>query len=216
MADELNDNKPNPTEAFQNLLKKNNDDALKLASQLFDENFQYREQIRTLKANQPKEGSRVLTADEDKKFQQFLALGLEADAIKEAVEKVPALESENQKLQKRDKLRSIERLGYDLDVLEERMASYPNAEFTVKKIKDAQDKSKELEVPFVTLDGKESSLDDFAKENFPKYLPVLKVVAEPQTIKQGNTYDPPPHVTTPADIISKEMQAQTATGRYSL
>jgi hypothetical protein len=44
-----------PTTAFQNLLKKKDGDALSLASQLFDENFQLREQKREMKGKLPKD-----------------------------------------------------------------------------------------------------------------------------------------------------------------
>jgi hypothetical protein len=189
---EDNDNKPNPVEAFQNLLGKYNNDGVKLASQLFDENYQYRNQIRDLKATAPKDGSLVLSADEAKQWKAYQDLGVEPEKIKESLDKLPVLETENSKLTKRDKLREIETLGYDLEVLEDRMSAFPNAEITVKKSKDAKDATKEVKTPYVTLDGKESSLDDFAKSNFAKFLPVLKVSNEAQTPRSGSTPDPKP------------------------
>jgi hypothetical protein len=205
----------NPAEAYTNLLKKHNDDANAVALKLFGENFDYRNEIRELKTKLPKEGSVVLSADEVKVWNAYKDLGVEPEKIKESLDKLPTLESENVKLTKRDKLREVEMLGYDIEVLEDRMSAFPNAEITVKKTKDAKDATKEDKTPFVSLDGKESSLDDFAKENFPKFVPVLKVNAD-QPALPGNTADPKPHKQTPEDSIKQEIQAQSATGRYTL
>ncbi len=195
MADD-NDNKPNPAEAFQKLLAKKDGDGVQLASQLFDENFQLREKNRTLAANQPKDGATVLSADEAKDFKEYKEFigdsKLDLKQIKEQIGKVSTLETENVRLEKRDKLRDVAALGYDLDVLEERMAAYPNAEFSIKTEKDKTDPKKENKVSYIKLDGKESSLDDFAKENFPKYLPVLKVEAAQTVEKKTGTTDVDP------------------------
>ncbi len=197
MPDENQDNKPNPAEAFQNLLTKNNNDALKLASQLFDENFQLRRDKRELKNTQPKDGAIILSPEEKNRLDEadaFLAeVKLDFNQTKERLGKVSELETENQKLVKRDSYRNVEKLGYDLDVLEEQLAKFPEATLTTKKIKDEKDASKEREVPFVSLDGKESSLDDFGQEKFPKYLTALKQgEAQQQIQKPGNP--PPPAV----------------------
>jgi CRISPR/Cas system-associated protein endoribonuclease Cas2 len=200
MAENDNDSKPNPAEAFQNLLAKNNNDATALASRLFDENFQYRQQIRELKQSAPKEGSLVLSETDAKEFNKFKQLlsdsKIDFKQAREMVEKFADIEAENQRLAKRDKLRDVQRLGYDLEVLEDRLTKFPTAEITIKKIKDEKDSNKELEVPFVTLDGKESSLDDFGNEHFPKFMPALKVNAEAQPQpKPGNSPDPKPAAT---------------------
>lgn len=217
MADD--DNKPNPVEAFQHLLGKYNNDGVKLASQLFDENYQYRNQIRELKDKTPKDGALVLTADEAKQWNAFKDLGQEPKEIKKSLDKLPDLEKENATLAKRDKLREVETLGYDLEVLEDRMSAFPNAEITVKKIKDEKDATKEVKTPFVTLDGKESSLDDFAKENFAKFLPVLKVSTEAQPPTNGNTLDPKPSSDTKTgffDRIREAVKTDTAAPKVDI
>lgn len=215
MADD-NDNKPNPAEAFQNLLAKNNNDGIKLASQLFDENFTYRTQIRELTGKQPADGATVLSAEEAKEYrqyQQFLTDSkLDLKQIKASLEKMPTLEAENAKLVKRDSLREVAATGWDLELLEKELSAFPDAVTTVKKVKDGD---KEVLTPFITLDGKESSLDDFGKEKFPKLLPVLKVSEQAQT-KTGATYDPPPHGLTKTEVVENEVKAQAATGRYAL
>lgn len=214
-----NDNKPNPVEAFQNLLGKYNNDGVKLASQLFDENYQYRNQIRDLKATAPKDGSVVLSADDAKLWKSYQELGVEPKEIKKALDRMPDLEKENATLVKRDKLREVETLGYDLEVLEDRMSAFPDAEITVKKIKDEKDATKEVKTPFVTLDGKESSLDDFAKANFAKFLPVLKVSTEAQPPVSGNTLDPKPNGDTKTgffDRIREAVKTDTAAPKVDI
>ncbi len=218
MAEENNDtNKPNPAEAFQKLLEKNNNDGVKLAAQLHDENFQLRSKMRDLKNNQPKDGAVVLSAEDAAKYKAFQDLGIEASKIKEAIDKLPTLETENKKLQKRDALRDVAKFGYKLDVLEEQMGKFPDAVFTIKKQKDAKDITKEVEVPFVSLDGKESSFEEFANQNLASYLPALKVSTEAHTnYIPGNPPPPPVHSPTTQDAIRNEIAAQQATGRYSL
>jgi len=205
----------NAAEAYQNLLKKHNDDANAVALKLFGENFEYRNEIRELKKKIPADGVVLLTKEEAALWQAYRDLGVEPDDIKSSLDKIPTLEAENQKLTKRDKLRSVEKLGYDLEVLEDRLSAFPTAELSTKKVKDEKDKTKEVEIPYITLDGKESSLDDFAKTHFPKFLPVLKV-NEAQPIKSGNGHDPKPHSLTKDDVLQKEIEAQAASGRYSL
>lgn len=220
MAEENQENKPNPAEAFQSLLTKNNNDGVKLASQLFDENFQLRSANRELKKSQPKDGTAILSSEDKQKFDefnQFLAdRKLDLKQVGERLGKASELETENQKLVKRDSYRNVEKLGYDLDVLEEQLAKFPEATLTTKKIKDEKDAGKEREVPFVMLDGKESSLDDFGQERFPKYLPALKQGEAQTQSKPGNPPPPPIHIASPQDAIRSEALALGSTGNYSL
>jgi hypothetical protein len=187
MADE---DKQNPAEAYQKLLDRHDNNAGQLALKLFGENYDLRESNRQLKQQVPADGNVVLSAEDAKKWKAFQDLGKEVKDIKSALEKLPALETENQKLSKRDNLRAVAALGYDFDVLEEQLGKFPNHELATKKIKN--DKGEEVSAPYITIDGKESSLDDFAKENFAKYLPVLKVNTETQPAPKGNGYDPKP------------------------
>lgn len=219
MADDPNNNpnpqQPNPAEAYQNLLKKHNDDANAVALKLFGENYELREKNRDLAGKVPGEGSLVLSADEAKTynaFKQFLTESkLDLKGVKEAVAKVPTLEAEKTRLEKRDVLRDVAATGWDLEVLEEKLSAFPDATLAVKKEKDKQDATKEVNVPYITTDGKESSLEDFVKEKFPKYLPILKVEAAktPEPAKPGNTADPPPSGgTEAADIAAKAAMLQ--------
>lgn len=222
MADDANNPQPqaNPAESFQKLLDKYNNDGVKLASQLFDENFQYRNTIRELKAKEPKDGETLISADDAKTLNAFKQFSDDAEldlkAIKEAVAKVPNLEAENTRLEKRDRLRDVAATGWDLEVLEEKLVAFPDATLTVKTEKDKTDATKETSVPYITTDGKESSLEDFVKEKFPKYLPILKVDAAaktPEPAKTGNTADPPP--TGGTEAADKSAQAAMANSTRS-
>ena len=197
------ENEPNPAEAYQNLLKKHNDDANAVALKLFGENFDLRGTIRDLKKSQPTEGAVILTAEEARKWNAFNELGKEPKDIKASLDKLPNLETENQRLSKRDSLRDIAATGWDLELLEQQLEKYPTATVAVKKVKGEKDE--ETPTAFITVDGKESSLEEFGKENFPKLLPVLKV-SEPAQTKTGATYDPNP--ANPSDSLFENIRKE--------
>lgn len=195
MPDENDNNsgvevKIDTTEAFQNLLAKYNNNGVNLAAQLHDENFQLRKKIRDLKTGIPVSGSLVLSQDEAKQFKAFQDLGIEPDKAKEAIERSNVLETENKKLAKRDSFRALAKFDYDSDLVEEQMEKFPDAVITIKKQKDKQDSTKEIEVPFVSLDGKESLFEDFGNDKFPKLMPVLKVSNAAPTYIPGNPPNP--------------------------
>jgi hypothetical protein len=196
MADEPNT--PDPTQAFQKLLERNNNDGVKLAAQLFDENFQYRGQIRELKEKAPKEGAVTLTADEAKLWKAYQDLGVEPKEIKKSLDKLPDLEKTNKELAGMETLREMAEIGLDgsklkLSVLKDQMQKFPDAvvRFATQKDKDGN----EAKVAFIkpTTDGTESPFTEFAAQNLSDYLPSLKVNAEQsQPLQPGNTHDPKP------------------------
>lgn len=223
MADEPNEpNKPNPAEHFQNLLAKNNNDALKLASQLFDENFTYRTTIRELTGKQPAEGAMVLQPDDAKEykaFQQFKTEHkLDLKQIKEKIEKLPELEKANKSLSNTETIFKLSEIGLEgaklkRNVLKEQVFDkYPEAVWSFKVEKDKD--GKEAEVAYLSLDGKESSFTDFAKEKLADYLPSLKVSPEAQPYKPGNAGDPPPfRAATDTEADTKAQSAQASAVR---
>lgn len=195
MAEE--DGKPNPAEAFQKLLEKNNNDGVKLASQLFDENFHLRTKNRELGEKQPKEGGVILTADEAKKWTAYEALGVEPKELKKVVERLPALEKENKELAGMETLREVADLGLEgsklkLSVLKDQMQKFPDAVISFKTEKDKDGKDVRNAYIKTTTDGTESPFTTFAAENLTDYLPALKVQAEQAPVIPGNTHDPKP------------------------
>lgn len=218
-----------PAAAFQRLLEKNSNDGLKLASQLFDENFQYRSQIRDLKDKLPKDGTVQLTADEAKQFQAYKDLGVEpkdlkafveigktAEELKSAVEKVPELERSHKELSQMESYREVAAThGYKVPVLKKLMAEHPDASFEIKTDKDKD--GKETKVAFIRTGDKELPFTEFAEQNFADFLPALKQDAEPLPTKVGNTPDPPPAKgsdPTPADQAALAAHARSVRSHF--
>lgn len=189
---------PDPAASFQRLLEKKNNDAMALASQLFDENFQLRTKNRELSDKQPKEGTVTLTADEAKLWKAYQDIGVEPKEIKKSLDKLPDLEKTNKELAGMETLREMADLGLDgsklkLSVLKDQMQKFPDAvvRFATQKDKDGN----EAKVAFIkpTADGTESPFTEFAAQNLSDYLPALKVNAEQsQPLQPGNTHDPKP------------------------
>jgi hypothetical protein len=189
-----------PTAAFQRLLDKNNNDGVKLAATLFDENFQYRETIRKLKEAQPGTGALVLSADDAKEYGKLrTVLGdLDSKGLKEILEKYPDLEKSNKELASMENIRELADVGIDgsklkVSVLKDLVLSkYPEAEFrfVTEKDKDGNDVRTAHIKP--TKDGTESTFADFAAQNLSDYLPALKVTAEQMQAPTGATPDPAP------------------------
>jgi hypothetical protein len=190
---------PNPAAAFQAMLEKNSNDGIKLASTLFDDNFQLREKNRELKKKLPADGAIVLTGDDAKEYQAFKALNVKAEDAKKAIEAVPALEKQNKELSGMESLRELADIGLDgsklkLSVLKDQIASkHPDAEISFKNEKDKD--GKEAKVAYIKKDkdSKEQSFTEFANAELVDYLPSLKVSTEatPQPFS-GNTPDPKP------------------------
>lgn len=177
------DDNTNPAAAFQTLLEKNSNDGIKLASTLFDENFQLREKNRDLRVKVPVDGSVVLTADEAKEWQAFQALGKKAEDVKKDLDSVETLQKQNKELSSMENLRDIADIGIDgsklkLSVLKDQLARFPAAAITIKTEKDKD--SKEAKVAYIKkdADSKEQSFTDFASAELADYLPSLKVSAE--------------------------------------
>lgn len=189
---------PNPAETFQRMLEKKNNDATALASQLFDENFRYRETIREMKEKQPADGSLVLSADDAKRWAAFNELGAEPKEIKKSLERLPELEKQNKELAGMESLRELADIGLDgsklkLSVLKDQLARYPDAVIRFDKQKDKD--GNESKVAFIKdkPDGTELSFNDFAAQNLSDYLPALKVTAEQSMPPApGASHDPPP------------------------
>lgn len=197
MADETPQT-PNPAETFQRLLAQKNNDATALASQLFDENFQLRVKNRELKDAGPKEGAKVLSPDEAKRWDAYEALGKEPKDLRKAIDALPELEKTNKELAGMETLRELADIGLDgsklkLSVLKDQMLTkYPDAAITFKTEKNKD--GVEVKTAYIkpTADGPESSFHEFAAQNLSDYLPALKVTAEATPVIPGNTHDPKP------------------------
>lgn len=190
---------PDPTQAFQSLLSKHNNDATALAAKLFDENYAYREQIRGFKDKAPKEGDVVLAGDDAKEWTAFKALDLKAGDLKKSLDRLPDLEKQNKELAGMENLREVSELGLEgskmkTSVLKDLLASkFPDAVITFKTEKDKD--GKEAKVAFIQKTDKDpvTSFAEFAKAEFSDYLPSLTLSHEANPpVPPGSTHDPKP------------------------
>lgn len=189
MADD--DKDKDPTAAFQNRLNKMNGDAMAFATQLFDENYQHRSEIRDLKKKVPGEGSVVLSKEEAASYEAFKALNLKPEEVKTKLESVSTLEGENATLKRKDTLRDVAgAAGFKLSVLEDRDRSIEGLEYILKDEKDKQGNARK--VAYVKHEGKEVPIEQFASEKWADYLPALQGGQATTPIKPGNGGDPPP------------------------
>lgn len=212
-----------PASGFQRLLEQNKQDALAVASKLYDDNYDLREKNRQLKAKLPADGSVVLSGDDAKAWEAFKALDMKADDLKAAVEKVGTLEKENKELASMENLREISELGLEgsklkLSVLKDQLSSkFPDAVFSFKTEKDAD--GKEAKVAYIKKSEKDSEtkFEDFAKADLADYLPSLKVsdAAPNQQPAPGNSSDPKPAGGSGSvfDRIREEAKAKAETAK---
>lgn len=150
-------------------------DAVRLAEKLADvqsDNYRLREERRTLKTQVqeatgkvPAEGTRVLTADEAKTYDAYVALGKPAD-IKTSLDTKGTAEQELTTLKREKQIRAAaEAAGYKPAVLE-RLAADLSIE--VRTVKDG------APLVIVVKDGQETALADYAKDNWADFLPALE------------------------------------------
>lgn len=203
---------PTPASGFQALLEKHQNDSIRLASTLFDENFQLRERNRELKSQIPADGSMVLSAEDAKKYKAIVDLGVEPKDIKAALEKLPVLEKENKELAGMETLREIADIGLDgsklkLSVLKDQLQKYPDAVVSFKTEKDKS--GNEVKVAFIktTNDAAEVPFTQFASESLADYLPALKVNAEAAPAIPGNAHDPKPNGNAGGSIFDRIRSA---------
>ncbi len=224
MSDEQQNTSPDPAATFQKMLAQKNNDATALASQLFDENFHQRAQIRELKANAPKEGSMTLSADEAKSFKAYQDLGIEAKDIKKAMERLPELEKQNKELSRMEILREVADVGLDgeklnVSVLKDlAQQKFPDAVFSFKTEKDKDGKESKVTFLKTAPDATEVSFTEFAAQNLSDYLPALRIAAEQQQQQPGNTHDPKPQggPTSVFDRIRESVKSQAVTPQVDI
>jgi hypothetical protein len=187
-----------PAAAFQRLLEQHKNDGVAVASKLFDENFQYRGQIRDLKAKAPKDGDVVLTGDDAKEYQAFKALNAKTEDLKRALDAMPELEKKNKELAGMETVRELAEVGHDgskmkVSVLTDLLAKYPDAKITFKTEKDKD--GNETKVAYIQKTDKDpvSAFTEFANTELADYLPSLKVSTEATTttaVPPGTVADP--------------------------
>ena len=214
-----------PTAAFQRLMDKNNNDALKLAQHLFDDNWQQREQLRQLRAQMP-EGSVVLAGDDAKTWTAFKALNVPVKDVKEGLAKLPELEKKAKELASMEHYRELSDIGLDgkklkVSVLQDQLGTkYPDATFRFATEKDKDGKTDVRKAYIKTAaDGQEVDFATFAAQNLTDYLPSLKVDAgAQQPAPTGAGPDPAPDGASTSfyDGIRKNVEEQNKAGETTV
>lgn len=183
-------NKPDPAQAFQSLLAKHSNDALAVASKLFDENFTHRQRIRELEGKVPADGTVILSKADAERFEAFKALGKKPDELKQALADAENATNENAVLKKKDILRDVAAAhGYKLSVLQDQDQKSGGLEY---KLKDEGKAGETRKVAYVVVEGKESPLEEYAAEQWADYMPALKAEQAQTDVQVGNGRSPKP------------------------
>jgi len=177
--------KDNMLNSYRKALTRANEDAGKLAQDLFAENYQLREQKRilksevdTLKGSQA-EGSITLTKEQAADWTAYLALGKPKE-ITTKLENMTALEAKQKETEKRDQIK--EAAGFaklNADVLFD-LAVLRGFELRVDKVKTKDGAGKEIEVAEVVVlnaDKTTTPIAEYVDKNLASFKPALSAVA---------------------------------------
>jgi hypothetical protein len=158
-------------------------DAVRLAEKLADvqsDNYRLREERRGLKqqvteatGKVPAEGTRVLTTDEAKAYDAYVALG-KPEEIKRSIDANGVATAELTTLKREKQIRAAaEAAGYKASVLT-----------TLAADLDIQTEAKDgATLVYVVKDGEKTALTDYAKKEWPDFLPALEA-------KPGGSFAP--------------------------
>lgn len=218
------DPKDDAHEGLRKLLEKHSNDATALATQLYSDNYQLREDKRKLKEQladaekaKPAEGSVVLSKADAERWKAYQELG-KPDDLKATVTERDTLKGEVAKAIRTETIRSVaEVAGYNADVLGE--LAKETQTFAVKEI-TVDGKTIKQAYIVVEADGKqvEKPLAEFAEANWKSFLPALQPTVTPEKRqRQGTPYVPqkqgaPPQ---PPDQVAAERARLASTGDYS-
>lgn len=177
------DDTGSPSQNFQRLLERNNNDAMQLAGKLFDENYHYRQRIRQLETQTrdlqgqvPGEGSVVLTGDEAQAWQAYRALGT-PDEVKQGLDQRADYAKRLADAERETVLRQVaDQAGYKPSVLAQldRMAQAQGKalEFELRE----QEENGQTVQRSIVKDGEtELPLSDYANQEWADFLPALTV-----------------------------------------
>lgn len=164
-----------PAAAFTRLLERNQNDGVGLARQLYQENYQYRQQLRDLQGQLPAAGTAVLTPEQAQAWNVYQQIGA-PDAVRTALTERQQLQAEIATLRQEGVLRDIASIqGYDLDVLRTVGGTLTYV------IKDETKDGKAVKVVYVTSeDGTEIPITQVAQQKWGKFLPALQPQATTQ------------------------------------
>lgn len=151
------------------------DGARKVMRKLARENYKYRSNIRELKERVAPDGSVILEGDEAKAYEAFTALEKSPEQMKEALERLPTLESDLSTLRQEQVVgMAANSLSYKASVLSDLITS-KGLEVEMREVEVEGEKKP---VAHVRAKGDEKAkwepLGEHAERNWEDYLPALK------------------------------------------
>lgn len=171
----------NVEESFQRALDKRNNDGVKLARELFDDNYRLRQdksrlsaEVETLRGKVPAEGGITLTPAEAAAWAAYKALG-SAEDVQKGIEDRNKLQGELDTIRRESAIReAAEAAGYKFVVLADRdkvaRAEGKQLAFEVREVDRDGGKAR---VPYVKEGDKEFLLSEYAETNWSEFLPAL-------------------------------------------
>lgn len=161
-----------PNKGYAKLLRRHGDDAGAVAALLYQENYQHRERIRQLTAENaelkgkvPAADAVVLTAEQAKSWQAYQSLG-KPEEVTAQLERTKKLE--------RDQLvgKAAEAAKFKPAVLGTLLGDMP------VEVKEVEADGKKVAVAYVTpAGGAATPLTDYAKANWADFLPALEAAS---------------------------------------
>lgn len=180
--------------AIQRLQDRNNTDPSGVATLLFRENHELREERRTLRdevqdlrKNAPKDGGLVLSKEEAEAWKQYTELG-KPDEVKKGLEERESLKADVAQRERRDGIRSAASLvnfkpNVLIDLVENKGLHLETRDVDM----EVEGKTETVKVPFVRRvgdDGKPTGdavkLTDYVQKELPDYMPALQQSGQPQ------------------------------------
>lgn len=205
------DKNKDASEGFKSLLKKHENDARAVAQLLYQENYQYRSEIRDLQGQltqarklAPAEGAVVLSKEEAELWQKYQALG-----------KPEEIETERNdaKRIKREQLLTQAAEVHELKpgVLQQLAGDLPI------EIKEIDDNGQKKKVAFVKgADGQEKVLTDYAKANWADFMPALEAKPKQQpatTYTRQSVGGTAPKTNAVQDVLNKRYAPRQQQGQ---
>lgn len=155
---------------LQNLLGKHNDNANDVAKLLYTDNYELRDQIRTLKEQLPPAGAIVLAGDDVAAWEAYRALGA-PDALTTALEEKDQAQGELATLRRASVLReAAEATGYNANVL-----TNLDREALAYELREQTQDGKTVKIAYVKDgEGDAVPLSQYAEQHWTDFLPALR------------------------------------------
>jgi hypothetical protein len=176
---------PDVGATYKELLARHNNDAVSLAMSLLSDNFQWREknrelrtEVTTLQGKLPGEGTRVLTPDEVKLWDQYVAHGT-PDQVKAIIQDRDRLQVEVEKTGKETVIQQVAGLGWNVNGLRDLLG---NSEI---KLEEREVEGQKTKVAMVKDGDKFVELEGFAKQKWPHFYSVLRTESSDTGGEQG-------------------------------